>query len=84
MIEGANVWISMRGELWKCAREQVRKATCEEQDAADMLKQEFIELKEHLRRGRSKRSFQDISSWGTPPVEDDPPAVETPSAAPQG
>ena len=83
MIEGANVWISMRGELWKCAREQVRKATCEEQDAADMLKQEFIELKEHLRRGRRKRSFQDISSWGTPPVEDDPPAVEPPQQRPR-
>ena len=34
MIEGANVWISMRGELWKCAREQVRKATSEEQGSS--------------------------------------------------
>ncbi len=78
MIEGANVWISMRGELWKCAKEQVRRATSEEEQAAEMLKEEFNELKEQLARGSSKRSFQDITGWGVPPEEDDPPIAQGP------
>ena len=78
MIEGANVWISMRGELWKCAKEQVRRATSEEEQASEMLKEEYAELKEQLARGSSKRSFQDISGWGIPPEEDDPPILPRP------
>ena len=31
--EGPNVWIAMRGELWKCACEQVRLATNVEHEA---------------------------------------------------
>lgn len=77
MIEGANVWISMRGELWKCAKEQVRRATSEEEQASEMLKEEYAELKEQLARGSSKRSFQDISGWGIPPEEDDPPTDDS-------
>eukprot|EP00435_Cladocopium_sp_Y103_P014026 s22_g3.t1 len=83
MLEGANVWLNMRGELWKCAREQVRKATSEEQQAADMLQEEFAELKEQLRRRGSKRNFQDISGWGLPPADDDPPAPQPPHNRPR-
>lgn len=83
MLEGANVWLNMRGELWKCAREQVRRATSEEQQAADMLREEFAELKEQLRRRGSKRSFQDITGWGIPPAEDDPPAPSPPLNRPR-
>jgi len=79
MIEGANVWISMRGELWKCAKEQVRRATSEEEQASEMLKEEFAELKEQVARGSSKRSFQDITGWGVPPEEDDPGMLPPPA-----
>ncbi len=77
MTEGANVWLNMRGELWKCAREQLRAATETEQEAANLLKEDFEELKETLARRGSKRSFQDVSEWALPPAEDDPP-VEAP------
>lgn len=43
ITEGANAWLSIRGELWKCAKEQLRKATKEEVEAQEMLK-EFEEL----------------------------------------
>ena len=76
MTEGANVWLNMRGELWKCAREQLRLATETEQEASSLLKEDFEELKETLARKGSKRSFQDLSDWALPPAEDDPPAEE--------
>ena len=31
--EGPNLWIAMRGEMWKCAKEQVRSVTPEEEEA---------------------------------------------------
>ena len=78
MVEGPNAWISMRGELWKCALEQVRKATNEEEAALGLLKEEFEELKETLKRRQSKRAFKDITGWELPPneteEEDEPPA----------
>ena len=77
MPEGANVWLNMRGELWKCAREQLRIATEDEKEAAGLLEEEFHDLKENLARKGSKRSFQDLSDWALPPAEDDPPVEET-------
>ena len=72
MLEGANAWLSIRGELWKCAREQLRKATLEEEDAKLMLGEDFDELRIELTRKESKRGFRDITSWERPPpmVED--------------
>ena len=69
LTEGRNVWISMRGELWKCACEQARSATPEEEDAMELLREEFQELKENLGRKHSKRAFKDISNWEFPPEE---------------
>ena len=37
MTEGANVWLNMRGELWKCAREQLRMATEDESKGGGSL-----------------------------------------------
>ena len=65
--EGPNLWIAMRGEMWKCAKEQVRSATPEEEEACGLLKDEFKELQMELGRKGSKRSFKDISNWQVPP-----------------
>ena len=78
MLEGANAWLSIRGELWKCAREQLRKATVEEEDAKLMLKEDFEELRIELTRKESKRGFRDITSWERPPplledADEEPP-----------
>ena len=69
--EGANVWISMRGELWKCAKEQVRSATPEEEEEAfGLLQDEYEELAKTLQRRGSKRGFKDISQWDVRGDED--------------
>lgn len=67
MQEGPNLWIAMRGEMWKCAKEQVRSATPEENEAYGLLKDEFKELQAELGRKGSKRAFKDISNWDVPP-----------------
>ena len=74
MLDGRNAWVSMKGELWKCAQEQMRLASSEEEEAMNLLKEEFDELKEQLRRGESKRGFKDISQWENPEEEEEPPA----------
>ena len=68
--ENSNVWISMRGELWKCALEQVRAATPEEEEACTLLREEFEDLAKELKRKGSKRGFKDITRWAIP--EDHP------------
>ena len=55
-IEGPNVWVSMKGELWKVSMEQCRPATSEEQLAKEMLSGELEALKEELGRSSTKRS----------------------------
>ena len=71
MNEGPNLWIAMRGEMWKCAREQIRSATPEEEEAYGLLKDEFKELQQELARKGSKRGFKDISGWDVPGEEDE-------------
>ena len=68
--EGPNLWISMRGELWKAAKEQVRKATSCEQEAQELLQGELAELKEELAKSEARNSFKDITSEPFPEGED--------------
>ena len=79
MLEGRNAWVSMKGELWKCAQEQLRRATSEEEDAMNLLKEEFEDLKEQLRRAESKRGFKDISQWELPEDDEEPEEGEPPA-----
>ena len=76
VADGPNVWISMRGELWKCAREQVRSATPEEEEAFGLLRDEFAELAKELGRKGSKRGFRDISRWAVPEDDGDMDSAE--------
>ncbi|CAK9108923.1 Retrovirus-related Pol polyprotein from transposon RE2 (Retro element 2) (AtRE2) [Includes: Protease RE2 [Durusdinium trenchii] len=67
MVEGANAWLSIRGELWKCALEQLRHATPEEKEARSLLEGDFEELRVEMTRKASKRGFKDITQWDRPP-----------------
>ncbi|CAK9096660.1 Retrovirus-related Pol polyprotein from transposon RE1 (Retro element 1) (AtRE1) [Includes: Protease RE1 [Durusdinium trenchii] len=49
LAEGRNAWISMRGELWKTAMEQVRSATPEEEDALGLLREDDSTAREHTK-----------------------------------
>ena len=71
VCEGPNVWIAMRGEVWKCAKEQVRPATMEEEEAHEMLREELEDLREEVSRKSSKRGFKDISRMEWPPEQDE-------------
>ena len=56
----------MRGEVWKCAKEQVRGATMEEEEAYGLLREEMEELREEIQRKSSKRGYKDISQLEFP------------------
>lgn len=71
MTEGANAWLSIRGELWKCAKEQLRKATEEEAEARELLGDEFEELRLSMVRKASKRGFKDVTHWPRPSEEEE-------------
>jgi len=79
----------MRRERWKCAKEQVRSATREEEETYGLLKDEFKELQAELGRKGSKRGLKDISNWQfSPTAEDEPPQdtqepVERPAQRPR-
>ena len=62
-----------------CAREQLRKATLEEEEAKLMLGEEFEDLRTELTRKESKRGFRDITDWERPPPILDEDDVEPPS-----
>ena len=81
MPEDANIWISMRGELWKCAREQVRLATPEEDQAYGLLRDELEELQLEISRKASKRGFKDLTKWDVPGEDDEDP-MEGPNGEP--
>ena len=40
--DGTTFWVSMRGRLWKCAREQIREATNHESLGAEMLTHDHL------------------------------------------
>ena len=40
--DGTTVWVSMRGRLWKWAREQNREATCHESSGAELLTHDHL------------------------------------------
>ena len=40
--DGTTVWVSMRGRLWKCAREQIREATNHESLGAELLTHDHL------------------------------------------
>ena len=79
-IEGPNVWVSMKGELWKVSMEQCRPATSEEQFAKEMLSGELEALKEELGRSSVKRSYRDITGDEAP--GDEPLDVDQAGQAP--
>ncbi|CAE7818610.1 RE1 [Symbiodinium sp. CCMP2592] len=55
-VDGPNLWISMRGELWKASSEQCRPATSEEQMAKELLAGELEALRQEF---RARVQFED-------------------------
>ena len=68
-IDKSGLWVSMKGHLWKCSREQVRRATAEENLGAELVLELSKELLEDISRGH-KRTYRDISDEPMPMQEE--------------
>eukprot|EP00913_Durusdinium_trenchii_P024025 g22563.t1 len=73
--DGANLWVSMMGELWKVAREQCRPATNDEKTGIEAVVQECQELIEEFKRGSHRAGYKDITAEEFPP-EGEPAGAE--------
>ena len=64
--DGANLWISMLGELWRVAREQCRPATNDEHRGVEMVLRECAELVEQFKRNSNRAGYKDITKEAMP------------------
>ena len=72
--DGANLWVSMVGQLWKVAREQCRSATSEEKQGIEAVMAECQDLIEQYKKGSKRAGYKDLTAEAWPPegVEEDP------------
>ena len=70
-LDGANLWVSMMGELWKVAREQCRHATTDEKTGIEAVLQECQELIEEFKRGSHRTGYKDITEEELPPDKEE-------------
>ena len=71
-IEGASLWISVFGELWKAAREQCRLATNVEKQAIEVIMQDCKELVEEYRKRSNRAGYKDLTKEPWPDEEEKP------------
>ena len=69
--DGANLWVSMMGQLWRVAREQCRPATSGEKEGTEAVLQDCQELIEECKKGSKRAGYHDISKEPWPPEEED-------------
>ena len=77
--DGANLWISMMGQLWKVAREQCRQATSEEKQGTEAIMKECHELIEEYKKSNKKAGYKDITQEPWPEDEEDEEKAERPA-----
>lgn len=61
-LDGANLWVSMMGQLWKVAREQCRPATNEEKTGVEAVMSQCNELIEEYKKNPKKAGYKDITN----------------------
>ena len=76
--DGANLWISMMGELWKVAREQCRKATSDERQGVEAVMQECQDLIQEYKRNSKRAGYKDITGEAFPPHQGEEEVEESP------
>eukprot|EP00435_Cladocopium_sp_Y103_P057754 s1878_g20.t1 len=82
MVDGANLWISVWGELWKAAKEQCRLATTSEKDGIELIVKECQELIDEYKKASKKAGYKDITDEPYPEIEDAPAEAENPDQPP--
>ena len=70
MPDGANLWISMLGEVWKVAREQCRPATDDEKTGIEAVMSECQELIEEFKRAPHRSGYKDYTDDPWPDDEE--------------
>ena len=70
--DGANLWVSMIGELWKVAREQCREATHDEKMGIEAVMTECSELVERFKRQPHRAGYKDLTAEARPELQDGP------------
>ena len=69
---GDTVWVTRRGELWKCNRSQVFPMGNLEKQGLEIIPMELLRAKEKLRFNSEKLGFVDVEKEGEPPDEEEP------------
>ena len=65
--KGDSVWVTRRGELWKCNKSQVFKMGNLEKQGLEVIPAELLRLKERLRFSGEKLGYVDVEREGDPP-----------------
>ena len=68
-VDGANLWISMFGELWKTAKEQCRVATNVEKQGIEIILEDCRELIEEYRKNANRAGYKDLTEEPRPNEE---------------
>ncbi len=80
-VRGEHHWVSMRGELWRCARVQLRKCTREEKQGFELAAPILLRHRDRLRHDPEKQGYVDVQAEGSDENlhgggEGQPPAAE--------
>ena len=70
-VDGASLWVSMYGELWRVAREQCRKATNVEQQGIEEVMRSCKELMEDFKRSSNRKGYKDLRGEAWPEEEEE-------------
>ena len=71
LCTAGGAWINMRGSLWRVANEQMRSATREESQGAELVDRYLQSMKTDLKSMRGSRRFIDVMQEGVPRFPDD-------------
>ena len=68
--DGANLWITVWGELWKVAKEQCRLATNMEKHGVELVLRECKDLVEEYKKTSKRAGYKDITNEPFPEDEE--------------
>jgi len=66
MPTAGGCWVNMRGSLWRCANEQCRPATNDENLGAELVNRFLGDLRWDFQRNKGPKKFVDVRSEGIP------------------
>lgn len=70
-VDGASLWVSMYGELWRVAREQCRPATNVEKQGIEEVMRSCKELVEEFKRSSHRKGYKDLRGERWPEDDED-------------